>query len=197
MQSVSSQLLITSSGVGEIKVSKRFLSKMVPTDFSAHYFCGYVGDAVPVEGVHLYENQVRVYFSSGPFRRKALKENVLNPDPKDYAAQALKAIKKGVKVAWISVIGPVAKTEKGITVGASLSALQASYDDLEFAIVPGVEDELECVATAKSLPNVRFILDACECAQTFESFQSLRSWCSGKTGKQGGIIRIDIVSPNM
>jgi hypothetical protein len=170
-------LSVSEKGVGDFKVSKRLPASITGKDFLERYFCGYIGDGVPVEGLSLFDGQIRVYMKSGPFQRKALVEAV-EPNCALFASRAHEDAKKGVKVSMISVLGAIAKTERGIGVGATLRELKEVYPNTMLLPVPPTMGADECVAISKSLPNVRFFFESCK-----------------KAEEGAGIVRIDVVTP--
>jgi hypothetical protein len=168
--------VITEKGVGSFGVSKNLPTNLSEKDFLEHYFCGYIGDGIPVEGLSLFEGQIRVFMKSGPFQRKARSE-AAEPECASFAPRAFREAKKGVKVSMISVLGAIARTDKGIAVGATLKALKEAYPDIAVHPVPPTMGHDECVATSKSLPNVRFFFESCKEAQ-----------------EEATIVRIDVVT---
>lgn len=167
-------MIITSEGIDEIKIGKKFNPKFVQEDFSKHYFCRYIGDVQPVEGLSFFEGQILIFFESGPFQKSASKE-FIEPDVEKFAPLFLKAIKKGLTVSEIVVFGPIAKTDKGITVGSTFKMLKESYPDIVWSTVPDAftSDGLICVANSKSLPNVCFIFSD-ECKKLEEDSKIIR-----------------------
>jgi hypothetical protein len=153
-------MVITSEGIGEIKIGKKFNPQYIPEDLSKHYFCNYIGDGQPIEGLSFFEGQILIIFKSGPFQKAAIKQYI-EPNPEKFAPLFLKAIKKGMIISEIIVLGSIAKTDKGVTVGSTLKMLKENYPDIELWSIPDAfrANSHICVGKSDSLPNVYFIFD--------------------------------------
>jgi hypothetical protein len=158
-------MTITSEGLNEIKINQKFKLDLVPSDFSKYYFVRYIGDGQPTEGLTLFNGQMMIFFASGPFQ-KAAQEEYLEPEAEKFASQALEALKEGLAVSEIVILGPLAKTEKGITVNSTFQALKENYPEINLNDVPDAlrgNDLISCLAQSKLIPNVYFIFhDRCK-----------------------------------